>query len=56
MACDLSYLEPEGQGRGMARKVPRPLATKEIEKKKVNLVSQDANKYCFDLIYNIFML
>ena len=43
-AHDLSYLEPEGQGRGMVRKVPRPLAAKGIEK-KVNLSeeSQDAN-------------
>ena len=30
---DLSYLEPEGQGRGMVRKVPRPLDAKDIEKK-----------------------
>ena len=40
-ACYLSYLEPEGQGRGMARRVPRLLAAKDIEK-KVNL-SQDTN-------------
>ena len=32
-AYDLSYLEPEGQGRGMVRRVPRPLAAKDIEKK-----------------------
>ena len=32
-AWDLSYLEPEGQGRGMVRRVPRPLAAKDIEKK-----------------------
>ena len=32
-AHDLSYLEPEGQGRGMVRRVPRPLAAKDIEKK-----------------------
>ena len=32
-AWDLSYLEPEGHGRGMVRRVPRPLAAKDIEKK-----------------------
>ena len=32
-AWDLCYLEPEGQGCGMARRVPRPLAAKDIEKK-----------------------
>ena len=32
-AWDLSYLEPEGKGRGMVRKVPRLLATKDIAKK-----------------------
>ena len=44
-AWDLSYLEPEGQGRGMVRRVPRPLAAKDIEK-KVNLteLSQNAKK------------
>ena len=44
-AWDLSYLEPEGHGRGMVRRVPRLLAAKDIEK-KVNLteLSQDAKK------------
>ena len=32
-AWDLSYLEPEGHGRGMVRRVPHPLAAKDIEKK-----------------------
>ena len=32
-AWDLSYLEPEGQGLGMVRRVPGPLAAKDIEKK-----------------------
>ena len=47
-AWDLSYLEPEGKGRGMVRRVPRPLATKDIEK-KLNLTeeSQDAKKKIF---------
>ena len=33
-AWDLSYLEPEGHGRGKVRRVPRSLAPKDIEKKK----------------------
>ena len=33
-AWDLSNLEPERKGRGMVRRVPRPLAAKDIEKKK----------------------
>ena len=43
-AWDLSYLEPDRKGRGMVRRVPRPLAAKDIEK-KVNLTeeSQDTN-------------
>ena len=47
-AWDLSYLEPEGKGRGMVRRVPRPLSGKDIEK-KVNLaeLSQDAKKNFF---------
>ena len=32
-ACDLSNLEAEEQGRGMVRRVPHPLAAKDIEKK-----------------------
>ena len=32
-AWDLRYLEPEGQGRGMVRRVPLPLAATDIEKK-----------------------
>ena len=57
-AHDLSYLEPEGLGRGMVRRVPRPLAAKDIETKKLNLTeeSQDAKKFFFDLIFNILML
>ena len=56
-AWDLCYLEPEGQGRGMVRRVPRPLAAKDIEK-KVNLteLSQEAKIFFFDLIFNILML
>ena len=29
-AWDLSYLEPEGHGRGMVRRVPRPFGAKKI--------------------------
>ena len=44
-AWDLSYWEHEGQESGMFRRLPRPLAAKDIEK-KVNLkeLSQDAKK------------
>ena len=44
-AWDLSYLEPEGHGRGMVKRVPRLLATKDIEK-KVNLteLSQESGR------------
>ena len=54
---DLSYLEPEGHGRGMVRRVPCPLAAKDIEK-KVNSteLSQDSKKIFFYLIFNILML
>ena len=50
-------MEPEGQGRGMVRRVPRLLAAKDIEK-KVNLteLSQDAKNFFFDLIFNSLML
>ena len=50
-------MEPDGKGCGMVRRVPRPLAAKDIEK-KVNLTeqSQDAKKKFFDLIFNILIL
>ena len=50
-------MEPEGHGCGMVRRVPRPLAAKDIEK-KLNLTkeSQDAKFFFFDLIFNILML
>ena len=50
-------MEPEGQGRGMVRKVPLPLEAKDIEK-KVNLTElcQDAKKIFFDFIFDILML
>ena len=47
-AWDLSYLEADGHGCGMIRRVPLPLAAKDVEK-KVNLTeqSQDAKKKNF---------
>ena len=56
-AWDLSYLEPEGKGSGMVKKVPHPLSAKDIEK-KLNLTeeSQDAKKNFFDIIFNMLML
>ena len=56
-AHDLSYLELERQGRGMVRRVPRPLAAKDIEKKrKSNRAKSGRKKNFFDLIFNILML
>ena len=56
-AWDLSYLKPEGNGRGMVRRVPRPLAAKDIEK-KVNLkeLSQDAKIFFFNLFFIMLMV
>ena len=53
-AWDLSYLEPEGQRRGMVRRVPHPLAAKDIEKKSKHFWNLKAS--FFDLIFNILML
>ena len=57
-ACDLSYLEAEEQGRGMVRRVPHPLATKDIEKNsKFNGGKSERKKKIFlDLIFNVLML
>ena len=56
-AWDLSYLQPERQGRGMVRRGHAPLPQKTL-KKRVNLteLSQDAKTFFFDLIFNILML
>ena len=53
-AWDLSYLEPDGKGRGIVKRVPRPLATKD----KVNLteLSQDAKKIFFDSFFIMLMV
>ena len=56
-AWDLSYLEPEGKRRGMVRRVPRPLAAKDIEKKsKFDGAKSGRKKKFFNLIFNILML
>ena len=56
-AWDLSYLEPDGKGRGMVRRVPRPLAAKDIEKKsKFDGAKSGRKKKFFNLIFNILML
>ena len=56
-AHDLSYLEPEEQGRGIVRRVPRLLAAKDIEKiSKFNGAKSRRKKKIFDLIFNILML
>ena len=51
-AWDLSYLELEGHGRGMIRRMPRPLAAKDIEKKsKFNGAKSGRKKYFFLFIF-----
>ena len=56
-AWDLSYLEPEGHGRGMVRKVPCPIAAKDIEKKKkFNGDKSGSKNVLSNLIFNILML
>ena len=55
-ALDLSYLEPEGQGRGMFRRVPRPLAAKDIEKKsKFNGAKSGRKIFFFSIWFFIFL-
>ena len=50
-------MELDGKGRGMVRRVPRPLAAKDIEKKsKFNGEKSTHNFIFFDLIFNILML
>ena len=50
-------MEPDGKGRGMVRRVPRPLAAKDIEK-KINLteLSQDAKNFFFNLFFIMHMV
>ena len=57
-AWDLSYLELEGHGLGMVRRVPHQLAAKDIEKKSKFNGAKSGRKFFFffDLIFNILML
>ena len=49
-AWDLSYLEPEGHGGGMVRRVPRSLAAKDIEKKsKFNGAKSGRKNFFFSI-------
>ena len=50
-------MEPVRKGRGMVRRVPRPLYAKDIEK-KVNFteLSQDAKIFFFDLFFIMLMV
>ena len=51
-ALDLSYLEPEGQGRGMIKRVSRLLAAKDIEKKsKFDGAKSERKKNFFRFIF-----
>ena len=56
-ALDLSYLEPEGQGRGMIRRGHTYLPQRTLGK-KANLTEQiqDAKKKKFNAIFNILLL
>ena len=55
-AWDLSYLEPEGHGRGMVRRVPRPLAAKDIEKKrKFDGAKSGRKNFFFSIHFLIFL-
>ena len=52
-AWDLSYLEPDGKGRGMVRRVPRPLAAKDVEKKsKFDGAKSGRKKKFFQFIFH----
>ena len=56
-AHDLSYLEPEGKGRGMIRRVPRPLAAKDIGKKsKFDGANSGCKNFFFNSIFDMLML
>ena len=48
---------PEGQGRGMVRRVPRPLAAKDIEKKsKFDGAKSGRKKKIFNLFFIMLMV
>ena len=51
-AWDLSSLESDGKGRGMVRRVPRPLAAKDIEKKsKFDGAKSGSKNFFFRFIF-----
>ena len=51
-------MEPDGKGRGMVRRVPRPLAVKDIEKKSKfdGAKSGRKKKFFFDLFFIMLMV
>ena len=50
-------MEPEGHRHGMFKRVPRPHASKDIEKKKkFNGAKSGSKIFFFNLIFNILML
>ena len=56
-ALDISYLEPEVQGRGTIKRRPLPLAAKDIGKKsKFDGAKSGYKKKIFNLIFNILLL
>ena len=55
-AWDLSYLEPDRKGRGMVRRVPRPLSAKDMEKKsKFDGAKSGRKKFFFLFIFLLFL-
>ena len=55
-AWDLRYLEPGRKGRGMVRRVPRPLVAKDIEKKSKFDGAKSGHKKKFISIYFLLCL
>ena len=56
-AWDLSYLEPDRKGRGMVRRVPRPLSAKDIkEKSKFDGAKSGRKIFFFDLLFIMLMV
>ena len=50
-------METEGKGCGMGRRVPRPLAAKDIEKKsKFDGAKSGRKKYFFNLFFIMLMV
>ena len=50
-------MEPDRKGRGMVRRVPRPLAAKDIEKKsKFDGAKSGRKKNLLDSFFNMLMV